>query len=479
MSDQTKPSWFRRTYLKSIGAASFAGLATGSATAQETETTAGGTTTGGTPTTAGTATPGGDWPDLSGTEVQVIIDETSDAVRNYYNGVSQGFSEATGATMNFEFVGRNVSGVQRVTQLLQAGEPPEIFAMNQNNATAFELQGVIEPVTDVMAEIEERLGESNKHVEFEGEQWLVPSFFNINTWFWRGDVAEEIGMERRPSWTWESALQYAEQVSAMDNDLSGIYIPAGSGPHVVSMFRAWLNTIDGSLVEWDGDRIVVNFDSGENRTKMVELLTFLGNAHEYSPVASDSGYSSWARSIPNGVSASVNYIGYRPKMYAIQDEREFAADVHAAQMPENETRTTDGNVDGFGVFSGANVDAAKTFLRYLTQTENIVDLYKINPVHDIPPYPEVRQSEAYTSFLDQLPEAYTPQDTQAYQQEVAQNFETSIEQTDPANPYAGTIAGADAIPNMLQAVLLDDEDPDAVIDQYAQQLQQTLDQAQG
>jgi ABC-type glycerol-3-phosphate transport system substrate-binding protein len=418
-----------------------------------------------------------DWPDLSGTEVQIIIDETSDAVKNYYNGVGDGFNQATGANVNLEFVGRNVSGVQRVTQLLQAGDPPEIFAMNQNNATAFENQGVIEPVTDTMEEIEGRLGEAGNRVEFEGEQWLVPTFFNVTGWFWRGDIAEEVGMDRRPDWTWDTALEFA-QMADENTDIRGIYIPTGSGPHAVSAFMAWLRTNEGSVVEREGDRIVVNFDQGTNRDRMIETLEFLGQAHEYSPVASDSGYGTWARAVTNGVSASGNYIGYRPKMYAVQDEREFAADIHASQMPEKRTRTTDGNVDGFGVFSDSNVEAAKVFLRFFTQLENMLDLYKINPVHDVPPYPEVRESEEYNEFLESLPDAYTPEDTRAYQEEVAQNFVLSINETDPANPYAGTIAGADAIPNMVQAVLLDDEDADSAIDEHAQQLQQTLDQAQ-
>lgn len=474
MPKQTNRQWSRRTYLTTIGAATTAGLAGcggQSDSGGDTTTTTSGS--GGTTTTASN----GEWPDLSGTEVHIVIDETSDAVKNYYNGVGQGFKQATGATLNIEYVGRNVSGVQRVTQLLQAGDPPELFAMNQNNATAFELQGVLEPVTETVSEIEGRLGEADKRVEFKGEQWLVPTFFNITTWFWRGDLAEQVGMDRRPDWTWESALEYARKVNEIDG-MQGIYIPTGSGPHAVSMFWAWLNTNGGSLVSWQDDKIAVNFDEGSSRDRMVEVLNFLNDAHQYSPVASDSGYGTWARSIPNQVSASVNYIGYRPKMYAVQDGRDFAADVHASQMPGKRSRTTDGNVDGLGVFKGANTEAAKTFLRFLTQMENLVDLYKINPVHDIPPYPEVRNSDAYNSFLGTLPDAYTEADTKAYQEEVASNFEISINGTDPANPYAGTIAGADAIPNMMQAVILDDENPDSVIDQYAEQLQGTLDQAQ-
>ena len=503
MAKQNESEYRRRAYLKAIGAGSVVGFAGclggdgdgGSSTPTETETPTDmsaeettGTSDGGTPGTSTGETTGKsdggtltqsdvDWPDLSGTEVQIIIDETSDAVRNYYNGVGEGFNSATGATLNLEYVGRNVSGVERVTQLLQAGDPPEIFAMNQNNATAFEAQGVLEPVTDTMTEIEGRLGEANKHVEFEGEQWLIPTFFNITTWFWRGDLAQEVGMDQRPDWSWDSALQYAQQVNEMDG-VQGIYIPTGSGPHATTMFWSWLNTNDGSIVTWENDEITVNFDQGENRQRMIEVLNFLNDAHQYSPVASDSGYGTWARSIPNGVSASVNYVGYRPKMYAIQDERDFAADVHAAQMPANRSRTTIGNVDGFGVFNGANTEAAKTFLQYFTQIGNLIDLYKINPVHDIPPYPKVRDSQAYSDFLSSLPDAYTEEDTRAYQERVASNFEISINQTDPANPYAGTITSADAIPNMMQAVLLDDQNPDDVIDQYAQQLQQTLDKAQ-
>lgn len=460
MPDQSKKSWSRRAYLKTIGAGSVAGLAVQSGSAaQETET------------------PTEDWPDLSGTEVQVIIDETADPITNYWNGVSDSFEQATNATMNLEFVGRNIGGVQRVTQLLQAGSPPEIFAMNQNNATSFQTQGVLEPVTDVMSTVTSRVGEPPKNVEFQGEQWLMPLFYNITAWYWRGDLAEEAGLDRRPEWTWETATQYAEAVDGMD-DINGTYVPAGSSVPTTYHLRAWLRTAEASIVRWDGDRMVVAFDEGQNRERMVETLNFLKQQYQYSPVASDSDFDSWARAVANAVSASGNYIGYRPKMFAIQNDREFAADIHAARMPENRSRMTDGNIDGLGTFRGANTDAAKTLMEFLAQPSQLVDLYKLNPVHDIPPYPEIREGEEYTSFLEQLPDAYTEEDTQAYQEEVANNFTTAIEATDPANPYAGTITGADALPNLVQAVMLDDEDPDDVVDDHAQQLQQTLDQAQ-
>jgi len=419
----------------------------------------------------------GDWPDLNGTEVHIIIDETSDPVKNFWNGVTSDFEDATNAKTNVEFVGRNIGGVERVTQLLQAGDPPELFAMNQNNATAFELQDVIEPVTDLMKDIESRLGEPNKKVEFKGEQWLIPGFFNVTAWYWRGDIAEDIGMDSRPEWTWETALEFARGADDVEG-IRGTYVPAGSGPHLVSSVASWVNTIDGSFVHWEDDKIAVNFDEGSNRDKMIEVLNFLDDMHEYSPVASDSGYGSWARAVSSGSTASGNYIGYRPKMYAVRDERPYAGDIHAGMMPKKKSRTTDGNVDGYGIFKGSNVDAAKTFMRFYTQIEQMVELYKINPVHDIPPYPNVRESDAYTNFLDGLSGAWTPEDTRAYQKRVVNNLEISINQTDPPNPYSGTIAGADPIPNLVKAVLIDDKNPDDVIDKHASDLQQILDDAQ-
>lgn len=420
----------------------------------------------------------GKWPDLSGKKVHVVIDETADPIKKYWNGVASDFKSATNADINVEYVGRQTSGVQRVTQLMQARTPPELFAMSQTNATAFQSQGILEPVSDVVADVEERLGTAYKHVQWDGEHWTLPTFLNVVAWYWRGDLAEKVGMNRRPDWTWEKATEYAKKVSKLDG-IHGTYVPAGSGDHAVYHLRAWLRSAEGSITKWDGDKMVVNFHKGKNRKRMIETLNFLKTQHKHSPVASDSDFTPWARALPNQVAASGNYIGYRPKMYAVQDERDFAADIHASQMPKKESRATDGNIDGLGTFKGSNVDAAKTLMRFITQKKTLLPLYKLNPVHDVPAFPGIRESDEYQSFLSSLPDAYTPKDTNAYQKEVATNFRSSIEGTDPPNPFAGTITGADPLPNLVSEVVLNNANPDNVIDQYAKDLQSVIDNAQG
>jgi ABC-type glycerol-3-phosphate transport system substrate-binding protein len=493
MASQYNSRRSRRTYLKTIAVTSTIGLAGcagqgdgsggdggggGNDTGNGSDGSSGGNDTGnGSDGGGGTTNSSGDWSDLSGKKVHVVIDETADPIKNFWDGAANDFKNATNADIRVEYVGRQTSGVQRVTQLIQSGTPPEIFAMSQTNATSFQSQDILAPVSDVMADIQDRLGTAYKQVKWDGEHWTVPTFLNVVAWYWRGDLAEEVDMDRRPNWTWEKATEYAQKVNELDG-VDGTYVPAGSGDHAVYHLRSWLRTAECSITKWDGDKMVVNFQEGQNREKMIQTLKFLKGQHQYSPVASDSGFTSWARTIPNQVSGSGNYIGYRPKMYAIQDDRDFAADVHAAQMPKKNSRMTDGNIDGLGTFKGSNVDAAKTFMRFITQKEQLLPLYELNPVHDVPAFPGIRESDEYQSFLDGLPEAYTPKDTVAYQERVATNFVSSIGGTEPPNPYAGIITGADPLPNLVSDVILNDANPDSVIDQYAQELQSVLDNAQ-
>jgi len=423
----------------------------------------------------------GEWPDLSGTSVHVVIDGTAQPVRDFWNRVIGEFKKATNADTRLEFVGKDQGGVQRVIQLLQAGDPPELFAMNQIDALGFIQEDALAPLTGVIEDkIEPRVGQisQNARVEMNGDLWLAPMFFALAGWYWRGDLAAEVGMDERPEWTWETTVEYAKKVGELDGS-AGTYVPAGPGRHSVNHFLAWLKTNEGSLTDMNSDRVIVNFDEGTNRTRMVETLEQLRDLHAHSPVASDSNYGTVAHAIENETAASNWFQGYRPKMYAIQNERSFAADVHCAQMPKKRTQMSDGNIDGLGTFRGSNVDAARTLIDFTLQEKYLLDLYKVNPVHDAPPYPKIRDGEQYQAFLEGLPSEYTKNDTIAYQEEILQNFTPTGFGGDQVNPYMATVTGSSAIPNLIRRVLVEDENPDNIIDKHAKELQSTLDDAQG
>lgn len=476
--NQGKSLHSRRTALKSIGAAiGVSGLA---GCSDQSDGGDGSDGSDGSGDGGGMTTSSGEWPDLSNTGLHIVIDEQATAVKELWNRITSDFTEATNADVELEFVGVNQGGVERVIQLLQAGDPPELFAFNPVNGTRFHTNGVLEPVTDVLEDtILPRLGDDLvvEPLTIDGEKWMVPLQASAGSWFWRGDLAEEVGMDRAPDWTWESVIEYARGVDELDNDVRGAYIPAGSGHHIGWNLDNWLRTAGGSYVQWQNDRVTVAFGEGEGRERMIETLEFLNTMHQYSPPATDSGWGALITAIHTGTASSNFFQGFRPKIQAIENDVPFKADVKCGPLPENRSRGGTTTLDGFGTFRGSNVDAAKTFLDFFSRPEYLIDAWTVTPVQNIPPYNSLIDSEEYQSVINNLPDGYTEDDVERYF-ESARLGTGNTEMTDPPNPYVSQIYTSAAVSDMYQAVILDDANPDDIIDQYAQELQGSLDEVQ-
>lgn len=477
MSDNHR-SLTRRAWLRTAGAAGAVGLAGctsgdsggGSGGSGGSNGDSGGSN-GGSAGSAGN----GDWPDLSGKEIHFITDESSDTAKQFWNRVAKDFREATGAKTRMEFTGLGSNSVQRITQLIQSGSPPDIFTMNTSNASRFRSADILAPATDAVESISGRLGEPEAQatVKLDGEHWFVPLWLNVNSYYYRQDQADVV-----PD-TWDKALEYAQQVHESDSELAGTYVPAGSGSHVCYRIMAWMFSNGGNLCKWDGDKIEIAYDGGTNRKKLVEVLDYLKQRQQYSPSAADSSWTSWINAIPNSVAASSGYHGFRPIVQSVQRERPFAKDVNLVPgypKPPGGSHTTVASADGLGTFKGSDTEAANTFMRFTLQEKYLTDIYMdLTPVHNIPAWKRYRDSDAYNDAIKSL-SGWPADAIKTYQEETT--FKTRPYDTDPPNPYAGAAYNSPPLWNLQIDVLVNDVSPEAAIDKYAPKHQKLIDEAQ-
>jgi len=476
----------RRTVLKTLGAGGIAGLAgcTGGGDGGD----GGSTPTEGDGGTATGTSDGGEWPDLSGEEVHFMTDAASDPAKEFWNSVNEQFKQATGATVEMEYVGIGGSSAERLSQLLQTGDPPELFTANGGNVAALYNEGVLAPVDDALNAAEDQVGaaDDGARIVAEDQNWLAPMWTNHACYYYRDDLVDEYNADNPPE-TWDDLVEFAQLIDE-DTDLQGTYIPAASDPNQQSVHTlSWYFPTGEDFMKWEGDKVVVNYDSGSSREAYVQVLNHAKEMHSYGPTASDSTYTSWSNSLPAGSVGTVMYPGFRPIVKSNRREQPFASNVHAVPgvpSPDGSSdNVAEATTEGLVSFEQANTDVAEVYMDFILQPDVIMDIYfDLTPVHNVPAFEQIRSSDEYQSRLQELPDTFggtwRMEDIEAYQ-EPPGGIITRARDIDPANPYVGASYQNQHVANIMQRVLLNDEDPEAVIDDVAPQHQQSLDEAQG
>ncbi|NHN58594.1 MULTISPECIES: ABC transporter substrate-binding protein [Halorussus] len=451
----------RRRVMKLVGASSVAGLSGLSGYADPTAVA------------QQTTTQGGDWPDLSGTEVHFLTDESSEAFTNFFQRVKSDFERDTGATVNLDLVNLGEQG-QRLAQLLQAGDPPDVMQAVQTRVVQLQHQGVAAPVNSAMSDMLDRYGEpvGGTRVQVDGDDYGVPCWINPSGQWYREDIYNQEPTD------WDTMLAQAEQADD-PNGTRGTSIPLAPALCNDSFFLAYLYTNEGRVCARDDNgQVQCVMDQGDNRQRWIETLEFLGNLYQYSPTNANAGCSQQVQAIPTGTSAEAGYVGARPKVQSVQQDVPFADQVRASFVPSNRTSQSHANSIAYMTFQGANTEAANTFVSYMFQERYFIDLLLLTPIHNNPSYPSIRENQAYQQGLNQLSDAWTDQDV-----ETSLAFADEIlpfsQETSPPNPYAGTIYSSKLLVDILNDATINERDPAAIVDDYAGQIQSVIDQSRG
>lgn len=473
----------RRTALKVIGGIGLSSLAGCGGAGDSTPTSDDGMTptktTGG---QVGTATPKSD---IAGQEVHFIKGRTNRATVELFDQVARDFKAETGAILRTEYSGMGAGRYERLIQLLQAGDPPEVAVSQLSNAITLWNEGVLAPVTGVMEHLTDQYGPPADNFRFiqDGEEWMVPWSIGFADLWYRRDVLDEAGLGSNfvPD-TWDNLETYAQAVTE-NTDLNGVFMPAAQTEPTMANIISFLRSNEGNITKYENGDWQIAFHEGQDRERMAETLQFLDRLHDnYSPDAGGAGWDEMTNAIAFGVAASNWFPGARPKNAVSQEQASaFAEDVvNVGHNPANRSKNGRASVGPMVVFQNSeNPEAGRQFLEFLMgNPEYAADLcWADGPVHCQPPFPGIKESSYYKGLEDSLPDHWSRPVLDRANFEAPKHGVVSAFETDPPNPYMGALLTPLTLASLAQDVLLNDQDIDQAIDNRAQEMVDILDRA--
>ncbi len=418
--------------------------------------------------------------DLSGEEIHVLTQEATDKYTEYWDDVSTAFEEETGASVKIEYAGETGSGPkERILQLTQAGNPPEVVQATMPTAAELGARGLIVDHSEVISTFEDRYGPFPEQylIEFDGNKTFIPMLNNTHSKWYRSDLYDVV-----PN-TWEKELEFARETDEGEGGMRGEWMAHTAKipqPGINLISRGWGN--DAVLCERDGDgNVQVVMDEEPYRSRWAETLEHNRKLAEYSPLNTGATWADLMEAIENGRTSQIIMYGSRGKDNNAND---FVPDIRNTTWPvpgdkyEEGGRRSWANTSGFMVLKGSNESAGKQFLEFWSQKEHYFGLFMPHPAHLVP-----MQEGVYTDsdFESQLQESLGPQ--WDYERDVKGLFEMSKSafdlplETSPPNPYAGPLQGSLEVGGVQNDVLVEGMSIDAAIDKRAQNMQQIIEES--
>lgn len=408
-----------------------------------------------------------DWDDFSDAEITIITESSTDEYIEWWETVGGRFEDVTGATIDFEFAGHGDGYRERMAELLQAGDPPEISHMPINEAAEYGDQGHLADHTEVVEYWQdywnEDYEEQHRMQNQDDNDVYLPMHSNVPTLWYRSDVIDE------PPETWEEEVAMAEEHDEGEGGTRGYTTMVAEGEwqnDIMGFSRVWSN--GGQLCERDGDDLTVVMDEGGNLDAWIEVMEHEQELYQYSDDNLDMAVDDMNMRIASEASYTSHWNGSYPKREAIQMDADFAADIRptAPPTPDGDELISWGNIQGQAAFEEAeNTDAALEFLKFLAHPENAMGYYFADDLHQSPLMQGLTDTDEFDERLNEMPEEWAfPEDHNFDWLEYGQDLATEVE---PPNIHAASIAADTVYAQAQRSILVDGEDPESAITEVA------------
>ncbi|WP_165872093.1 ABC transporter substrate-binding protein [Natrarchaeobius halalkaliphilus] len=410
-----------------------------------------------------------EWADLEGQEVHILTQESSEDYQRYWQELAERFNAATGAYVRMEYTGFGMGLNERIAELVQAEDPPELSHLGHPDAATYGDLGQLADHSEVVDHWEDRWGDIPDGARFtvDGNDVFLPMLTNPYTNWYRDDVFDEV-----PD-TWDSQLAMAEEHDEGQGGTRGAAFTMVTGDTNTTQtgFISYAWSAGAQFFGRDGsDAIDPVFDS-EYLDETAETLEFMDQLYEFSDDNLDMTGGDINQAIGNELSYQVGWVGSRPKFYG--EGTDFSGEIRPCVWPGKDGNHTPwGHVQGYASFEGADNEAAMEFLRFWAEPENFIGFYFADPIHNAPVIEEIRDSEEYQAELDALPDNWNvPEDLPFDHIDITNELPA---ETEPPNEHTGTIYDSQILLEMVRDVLVDNEDPETAASQRADEIRDLI-----
>ena len=412
----------------------------------------------------------------SDNEVHFLTDESSDPFRDFFTTVKEDFESETDYTVRMEYAGVGGSAEDRLAQLTQSSDPPEVFLTGSSQAARFLNQDAIAPVSDAFSSITERFGEPMRtaRLQADNDDYIAPLWGNIGISWYRTSFFDN------PPDTWESLISSAEKIDE-SSELTGSFVPAGTDICTDLCLLGWAYSNDARVCARENGEVSVIMTNGDNRQRWVETMQYLQNLHEYSSTNSDAGCSQMSQALASESSAQAWYVGSRPKYQSISQNKEFADKISATTQPTPEAEQdpmTIALAEGLVTFANSNTTAANEYIDFLFQPKYLNKIYFLTPLQNVPIFPGISETEGYQNRINEIvSETEITQEDVETTKTASENIITLASETNPPNPYSGAILGSRKLSELMYDVTVGDSSPEEALETRASEIQDAVNEA--
>lgn len=417
-------------------------------------------------------------------DVLVLTDSNDSNFREHFNRISNEFTKETGIRVSFEYSGIGVGLEDRLTTLIQAGSPPTMIESPANQeAGDLYTQGMLEPITEVVADLESRYNELPDERRFRprGEDLIAPTY--MFTWLETYNT-DKYGAPSDID-TYDKLEAAAPEVDS--EEMRAVTIPAGPTGHSNFQMFTMAACYEGAdMARITGDTPAqAEFKLRDSKDKWVEILEFNKRLHEFSAENANQSFGGSIGEFGNKQSAWLLMSGSGPRVVA-QNDPDYAKEsvgLKPIVAPSGNRRSTafyftNGwamlNSDAIGTKTAEN---GKEFLRYMMRDEFLNERYELEPVTRIPAYSSISNSsdflnlepyqnnDALRDFADHIINEIVP----------GAELGNSIGLPDP---YYGPMSATNSLGAMMNETLIQDVDPSQAFDNHVGDLEEAFDSVQ-
>lgn len=410
----------RRRFL-TAGAATTAVLAGCTGGGGETTTTGGGmetTAAGGTETTDGggmKTTDGGGMetptpseyiePGNTGEEIHILTDYSNEAWQAVWEeDLVPAFEGDLGLNFEAEFTGFSGTGEQRLTTLIQAGNPPESFTAGITSVGDLLSQGQLAKTDHVTDYLVERSGDLvGTQYKYFGEGYVVPHGKYTGAWQYRTDILERLGLEIPE--TLDGILDNAKAIDEADEvEARGVIVPAQKTGKAETWMWTMLLGHGSHMFRWKDEGTMEEAEVWFPKEDVVPALEYARELAQYSVDPSSADWGSTLSFWAGGRAAMQYHLNAWPAGVAAQaGNTAVAENTTITPIPNREGREAFARgvpgFDGHPTLTIAdNVPGWFTALRYMYgDPERAAKYYAAEPTRFIPAYADIMDTDAYRS----------------------------------------------------------------------------------
>ncbi|HEY8370975.1 MAG TPA: sugar ABC transporter substrate-binding protein [Thermodesulfobacteriota bacterium] len=395
--------------------------------------------------------------------VRFLHNETDPPSIEFFNRAIKQFEAAhPGIRVEMEAVSTD-GRLQKVTASMNARTMPELFKILPEERFNFGRRGFLVPLDDVAQEIGLSDFPEELIIRIDGKIYDLPyTLGNFSTLWYRADLLEAKGLAVPK--TWDEWLAAARALT--DGDVYGTVFPAGKNRMTSLFFSSLFWSAGGTYFD---KNLEVTFDKGD---AAVKALTFLKELAKYAP----PGIASYSYNdmINTYLTGKIALDLYAPRLVAnaASNRPDLIGKTRAAPPPAGPSGVGVRfvNQNSFAIAServGAkNIQAAKTFLKYILTGDRAAEFSLTAYPHLIPPLKSVRNHPLVQQGIPALKDrpdlakmAYDTSNSLDFENEAGARIVDGKVIPGVANPYIGSIVARDIPALVVQRVVLQGQDP--------------------